>query len=120
MCHHFIGFQTYDRLLKPRAMWRCSACGRESQMPIDCCVQPAFGGIPRPGMGQIVYQGLRSIVGQAIAGLAAIRRRHFLSTVDVSITGVTDASIDVDGADPMLPESDTAIAELEETTHALV
>lgn len=120
MCHYFIGFKTYDRLPKSRAMWRCSACGRESQVPIDCCVQPAFAKVPQPGMRHVVCQWLQAIASQAVAGLVAIRQRHRSSDADIGVTGITAADMDVEVTDPLLLETDTEIAELEETTHVSV
>lgn len=120
MCHHFIGFQTYDRLPKHRAVWRCSACGRESWTPIDCCVQPAFAVIPRPGIGHTVRLWLRAIASQVGAGLAAIRQRCRFSEPAIGVADITTAYVDIEVADPVLPETDTGSAELEETTHALV
>lgn len=118
MCHHFIGFQTYDRLPKPRAMWRCSTCGRESQAPIDCCARPAFAVIPQPGIGHAVRQWLRAITGQAATAFAAIRQRQRPSEADIYIPDVAVPYMDIEVADPLPPESDIETAELEETTHA--
>jgi hypothetical protein len=123
MCHHFIGFQSYDRLPKPRVMWRCSACGRESQVPIDCCVQPAYAAIPQSGIGHVVCQWLRAMITQAVTGLATIRQRRRSSVADICATDSLSVHINIENieiTDPLLPETDTEIAELEETTHAPV
>lgn len=118
MCYHFIGFHAYDRLPKPMALWRCSTCGRESRAPIDCCVQPSFAVIPRPGIGHAVRQWLRAIVRQAVTGLAAILPRHRSSEAGICIPDVPAACMDSEVADPSLSETDIETAELEETTHA--
>jgi len=120
MCHHFIGFQTYDRLPKPMALWRCSTCGRESRAPIDCCVQPAFEILPRPGIGGVVRQWLRAIATQAATALAAIRQRHRTSAPDIRATEVPAAYLDIEADDRLLREMDNQTADLEETTHASV
>jgi hypothetical protein len=120
MCHYFIGFQTYDRLPKPRAMWRCSTCGRESQVPINCCNRSSLTVMPQPGIGHIVRQWLRAIATQAVTGLAAMRQRYRSSEPDIRVTDVPVVSMVSAAADPALPESDIETAELEEKTHVAV
>jgi len=119
MCHHFIGIHTYDQLPKHRPVWRCSACGRESQAPIDCCVQPAFAVTPQLGIGHAVRQWLRAMVTQAVTGLAAIRQQRS-STADFCATEIPVRHIDIEADERLLREGDSENAELEETTHAAV
>ena len=43
MCGHiFMGNIGLQPLRQHQPLWRCSACGRQSQMPLDCCAQPAY------------------------------------------------------------------------------
>ncbi len=43
MCGHiFVGYQGHQPLRQHRLLWRCSTCGRQSHMPLDCCCNPAF------------------------------------------------------------------------------
>ena len=43
MCGHvFLGNMGLQPLRQHQPLWRCSACGRQSQMPLDCCAQPAY------------------------------------------------------------------------------
>ncbi len=43
MCGHlFIGYPGLQSLKQSQPLWRCSACGRQSQMPLDCCASPAY------------------------------------------------------------------------------
>ncbi len=43
MCGHiFVGYQGLQPLKQHHPLWRCSACGRQSAMPLDCCAQPAY------------------------------------------------------------------------------
>lgn len=120
MCHHFIGFHMYDQLPKPRAMWRCSTCGRESQVPIDCCNRSSLAVMPQPGIGQVVRQWLRAIVTQAVTGFAAMRQRYRSSEPYLRVTDVPAVSMLSAAADPALPEADIETAELEEKTHVAV
>ena len=41
MCGHiFLGYHNHQALRQPQALWRCSVCGRQSHMPLDCCARP--------------------------------------------------------------------------------
>ncbi|WP_089721625.1 hypothetical protein [Candidatus Entotheonella palauensis] len=43
MCGHiFMGNMGLQPLRQHQPLWRCSACGRQSHMPLDCCAQPAY------------------------------------------------------------------------------
>ena len=43
MCGHiFVGYKGHQLLQQHRPLWRCSACGRQSHMPLDCCSKPDF------------------------------------------------------------------------------
>lgn len=43
MCGHiFLGHQNYQLMSRPQTLWRCSVCGRQSHLPLDCCTQPNY------------------------------------------------------------------------------
>ena len=43
MCGHiFIGYHNHQGLRQPQVLWRCSVCGRQSHMPLDCCARPDY------------------------------------------------------------------------------
>ena len=43
MCGHlYLSYQSSQSLRQPRALWRCSVCGRQSHMPLDCCTHPDY------------------------------------------------------------------------------
>lgn len=61
MCGHiFLGYQGHQPLRQPRVLWRCSVCGRQSHMPLDCCTHPDYHLDQPPGM---VYTSVRWLGG---------------------------------------------------------
>jgi hypothetical protein len=78
MCDHFIGFHTYQHFQTPRALWRCGSCGRQSSAPIDCCAQPDFASVQRPGMVRLSLRWWGDTRCRMMTRLRAIRlrRRH--------------------------------------------
>ena len=43
MCGHiFLINPGLQSLRQHQPLWRCSACGRQSRMPLDCCHNPAY------------------------------------------------------------------------------
>lgn len=43
MCGHlFIGYPGLQTHRQHQPLWRCSACGRQSHMPLDCCANPDY------------------------------------------------------------------------------
>jgi len=57
MCGHlFLGYQASQSLRQPQALWRCSVCGRQSHLPLDCCARPDYHLDQPDGM---VYASLR-------------------------------------------------------------
>ena len=59
MCGHiFLGYQRYQPQRQPQALWRCSVCGRQSHMPLDCCARPDYHLCQPNGM---VYARIRQI-----------------------------------------------------------
>ena len=57
MCGHiYIGYHGQQQLRQHRALWRCSTCGRQSHMPLDCCASPDYSHATQPG---IVHASVR-------------------------------------------------------------
>ena len=46
MCGHVFMYRDFHQLQRHRPVWRCSTCGREAYVPLDCCTRPDFA--PRP------------------------------------------------------------------------
>jgi hypothetical protein len=42
MCGHFYMYQNRYQPQRHRPVWRCTTCGREASVPLDCCGQPNF------------------------------------------------------------------------------
>ncbi len=79
MCHHFIGFHTYQPLQASKALWRCSLCGRESSAPIDCCSQPNFASTRSPGIARVFLRWVGGMGYRVLTSIRAMRhsrRRH--------------------------------------------
>jgi hypothetical protein len=121
MCGHFIGFYTYSQLQhQPRALWRCSTCGRESRMPIDCCTRPLFDASPNAAMERSVVQWLQETGERVVTRLRAVFSRHCRSTVDVPVAVVCEADRGVYADDMPQLEEDPESVGVEERTHVSV
>jgi hypothetical protein len=72
MCGHiYIGYQGHQQLRQPMALWRCSACGRQSQMPLDCCARPDYHHSAQPGIVSASTRWLAETVSRVQTSLQA-------------------------------------------------
>jgi hypothetical protein len=70
MCGHiYIGYHEHQQLRQPRALWRCSACGRQSHMPLDCCTHPDYNHSAQPGIVHASVQWLAEAVSRVQTSL---------------------------------------------------
>ena len=78
MCDHFLGFHAQRHLYQPKALWRCSVCGRESRVPLDCCAHPDYASVPRAGIERAVGRWLSAVSSHVLTGWRVLlqRRRH--------------------------------------------
>jgi hypothetical protein len=70
MCHSFLDYPTYKRMQQPHALWRCGVCGRQSTMPMDCCVRPDYALQRQPGIVRLSGRQLAAV------GTLVITRVH--------------------------------------------
>lgn len=121
MCGHFIGFYTYSQLHhQPRALWRCSACGRESRVPIDCCTRPLFDASPNAGRERPVVQWLQETGERVVTHLRAVFSRRRRPAVEVPVAAGCEADRDVYTDDLPQIEEDPESVGVEERTHVSV
>ena len=81
VCHHLYGYHMRYQEQRPRMLWRCGTCGRESSKPLDCCYQPDFAMPPRPGLVRLALQGLATVISR----LQPSQRRRWRRRSDVGI-----------------------------------
>ena len=77
MCgHFFIGYHHHQALRAQPALWRCSVCGRQSHMPLDCCARPDYQ-FRRPEMGILAtMRRLGALTSRAQTRIQAWLRRR--------------------------------------------
>lgn len=120
MCGHFIGFYTYSQLQhQPRALWRCSTCGRESRAPLDCCTRPSFDASPKADVACAVTRWLQETSTRmlTLAGAVFTRRRRLAVPLSRPVGVTPDGASDADDVLPAEEEEGAAVAE---GTHASV
>jgi hypothetical protein len=82
MCDHFIGFHAQRYLYQPKALWRCSVCGRESRVPLDCCAHPDYASVPRVGIECAVGRWLSAVSARVWTGWRALIQHRRQPAVD--------------------------------------
>ena len=87
MCGHiFIGYHDHQQLRQPRALWRCSACGRQSHMPLDCCARPDYNHSAQPGLVHASVRWLAEAVSRVQTGIQSrlLRRQPALDDLNIA------------------------------------
>ena len=79
MCGHSFMYHNHYQLQRHRPVWRCSTCGREAYVPLDCCARPEFAPRQYVTLGQRGVQGLGAIGRWVLTSLAALRGRYSLT-----------------------------------------
>jgi hypothetical protein len=122
MCGHlYIRYHDHQQLRQPRALWRCSTCGRQSHMPLDCCTRPNYNHAAQPGIVQASVRWLAEAVSRVQTDLQSwlLRRQPALDDLNIApeteppTTLFTDA--DLDSLNAFLSNADT-ISEPDELT----
>lgn len=86
MCGHiFIGYHNHQQLRQPRALWRCSACGRQSHMPLDCCARPDYDHSAQPGIVHASVRWLAEAVSRVQTSIQSrlLRRQPALDDLNI-------------------------------------
>jgi len=87
MCGHlFIGYHDHQQLRQPRVLWRCSACGRQSHMPLDCCAGPDYDHSAQPGIVHASVRWLAEAVSRVQTGIQSrlLRRQPALDGLNIA------------------------------------
>ncbi|WP_089935449.1 hypothetical protein [Candidatus Entotheonella palauensis] len=86
MCGHiYIGNMGLQPLRHHQPLWRCSACGRQSQMPLDCCAQPAYEDTrPNPIIVSSV-SWLQALLSRMLVCIRSWKMRGTASEVDAVV-----------------------------------
>ena len=74
MCGHVFMYHDLHQLQRHRPVWRCSTCGREAYVPLDCCVRPDFTARQHVTLGRRCAQWLGEMGGWALTSLGALLR----------------------------------------------
>ena len=92
MCGHlYIGYHDHQQLRQPRALWRCSACGRQSHMPLDCCARPDYNHSAQPGIVYASVRWLAEAVRHVQTSIQSMLRRDQRPALDdLSVTHETE------------------------------
>jgi len=91
MCGHlFIGYHDHQQLRQPRVLWRCSACGRQSHMPLDCCTRPDYDHSAQPGIVHASVRWLAEAVSRVQTGIQSRLLRRQPALDDLSIAYETE------------------------------
>ena len=128
MCHHFFGFHTYQPLQASKALWRCSACGRASYAPIDCCTQPNFASVRSPGIVRVLLCWMGDMGDRVLTSIRAMhhrRRRPGIGIVmapehERLVHEVSDTAAVEPVADMQQTDAQTPTEPVVETTHVSV
>ena len=83
MCgHFFLGYQSYQQLRHPQALWRCSVCGRQSHMPLDCCTHPDYHFCQPNGMVHAHIRRLGTLMNRIQTRIQSWLMRHWQPDVE--------------------------------------
>lgn len=85
MCGHiYIGYHDHQQFRQPRALWRCSACGRQSHMPLDCCTRPDYSHASQPGIVHVSVRWLVETVSRVQTNIQSrlLRRQPVLDDLN--------------------------------------
>ena len=95
MCGHVFMYRDLHQLQRHRPVWRCSTCGREAYVPLDCCTQPDFAPRPHTMLGRQCAQRLAAIGHWALMGLGVLLDRYRCPAVSSGTVFDDDCAEDV-------------------------
>lgn len=75
MCGHVFMYQDRYQLQRHRPVWRCTTCGREASVPLDCCGQPGFAPRQSVTLGRQYAPWLAEMGRWVLTSLGALWRR---------------------------------------------
>ena len=122
MCGHlYIGYHDHQQLRQPRALWRCSTCGRQSHMPLDCCARPDYNHAAQPGIVHASVRWLAETVSRVQTSIQSRLWRGQPALDDLNITHETEqpapifTDTDFESINALLSDVDT-VSESDELT----
>lgn len=93
MCNHFLALHTYRHAQMPKALWRCSTCGRQARMPIDCCTRPDFAAPQRAGLVPAGMRWLGAVAAGALGGLRRMIHYWRRPAVGIPLEDMTEPTV---------------------------